>query len=331
MSPVSTPRGASIGSRLAGKLIGVSVSVAPDLAQLGFPRDQLDRVLEAVLAPLLADGARIVYGGQIKRAQPGPNFTQVISAKLGEAYRRMEQKPGERPFVHFLAQYQLAETAVSDLVTHLRNLAPYGELWITGASSILGRFACIEPESDQISLGLLGKKATEAPKGVKALRSAKLYQQIVSQKSPATAESLTHLREQMAQRCDARVLVGGAKSGFSGSIPGLCQEALLTIKAGQPLLCLGGFGGVTRDIAAALGLIDKSECVPREPDDWTERYEKGLALVHEAQPRFDKIFTAKEREALRTLARTESVTEVGEGVAQFLLKRLAKSTRSQAR
>lgn len=323
MSAPSTPRVAPISTRLTGKMIAVSVSAAPDLAQLGFPDDQLDRVLEAVLVPLVAEGGRVAYGGKIDH--PNTNFTLLISAQLGEAYRRMEQKPGERPFVHILAQDQFRETKVTDLVAHLRKLAPYGEMWVTGASGILGRLACIDAASDQISVGLTGKKAEEYPKGAKGLGATKLYRQIVSLKPTAAAESLTNLRIQMAALCDARVQVGGQKAGSQGKIAGLCQEAALTIETRKPLLCLAGFGGATRDIAAPLGLIDPSDCVPREVGAKDDLYEKGLELVRQLRPRFESVFSRAELKALRKLASTESVPEASELVSQFLLRRFAKT------
>jgi hypothetical protein len=322
MSAPSTPRVTAVGTRFSRRMIAVSVSAAPDLAQLGFPDDQLDRVLEAVLIPLVAEGGRIAYGGQIKH--PNTNFTLLISAQLGEAYRRLEQKPGERPFVHFLAQDQFGKTKVSDLVAHLHELAPYGEVLVTGTSGILGRLACIDAASDQISVSLVANKATEYPKGAKGLGASKLYRQIISLQQPAADESLTDLRGQMAVLCDARVQVGGRKAGFSGKIAGLCQEAALTIEKGKPLLCLAGFGGATRDIAAALGLIDSSDCVPREAGPKNDPYERGLELVRTARPRFESVFSRTELKALQKLAGTESVPEASEIVAQFLLGRFAK-------
>ena len=38
-------------------------------------------------------------------------------------------------------------------------------------------------------------------------------------------------------------------------MPGIAEEALLSLETGQPLYVLGGFGGCARDIAETLGLV----------------------------------------------------------------------------
>jgi hypothetical protein len=41
-------------------------------------------------------------------------------------------------------------------------------------------------------------------------------------------------------------------------MPGIAEEALLSLQARQPLFLIGGFGGCSRDIAEALGLAARS-------------------------------------------------------------------------
>ena len=43
---------------------------------------------------------------------------------------------------------------------------------------------------------------------------------------------------------------------FKGAMPGLAEEALLSLEARQPLYVMGGFGGCARDIAETIGLVD---------------------------------------------------------------------------
>lgn len=64
------------------------------------------------------------------------------------------------------------------------------------------------------------------------------------------AGSLTALRRYLVEHTDARVLIGGKEDGYKGTMPGLFEEALLSIEAGQPLFLAGGFGGATATIAA---------------------------------------------------------------------------------
>jgi SLOG-like protein len=40
----------------------------------------------------------------------------------------------------------------------------------------------------------------------------------------------------------------GRRKGLQGNLPGVVEEALISLDAGQPIYLAGGFGGVTMDI-----------------------------------------------------------------------------------
>ena len=50
----------------------------------------------------------------------------------------------------------------------------------------------------------------------------------------------------------ARVILGGKVHGFRGIVPGIFEEALITLERQCPLYVLGGFGGATEVLAKAL-------------------------------------------------------------------------------
>jgi hypothetical protein len=96
------------------------------------------------------------------------------------------------------------------------------------------------------------------------------------------AASLTGMRRQMAEDCDARVLMGGKVANFSGSMPGIAEEAGLMLKYGKRLVLVGGYGGCTRDIATHLGIAEKASVrTPADVGNFAEKYERGLAFVKE--------------------------------------------------
>jgi hypothetical protein len=66
------------------------------------------------------------------------------------------------------------------------------------------------------------------------------------------AAALTGLREYMADNTNARIVVGGKRSGFEGKMPGIVEEVLLSLTRQQPVYLSGGFGGVTLDIIRTL-------------------------------------------------------------------------------
>jgi len=92
--------------------------------------------------------------------------------------------------------------------------------------------------------------------------------------------ALTGMRRYMATKTQGRVLIGGKRTGFQGEIPGLVEEALISLEQDHPVYLAGGFGGVTADIVQALGVDDGSWLPPladaRPPDP---RWEAGRARL----------------------------------------------------
>ena len=68
------------------------------------------------------------------------------------------------------------------------------------------------------------------------------------------SEGLTAMRRAMLDRTDARVILGGRLDKYKGSMPGIAEEALLSLESERPVFLIGGFGGCARSVAQALGL-----------------------------------------------------------------------------
>ena len=84
---------------------------------------------------------------------------------------------------------------------------------------------------------------------------------IAPQAQPTEAEwaqGLTAMRKAMRDETHARIVLGGRVEGYKGAMPGIAEEALLSLHAGQPLFLIGGFGGCARDVAETLGLVSPS-------------------------------------------------------------------------
>jgi hypothetical protein len=91
------------------------------------------------------------------------------------------------------------------------------------------------------------------------------------------ATALTGMRRFVTRRCDARVIVGGKLRGFQGELPGVIEEATLSVEAGQPLYVAGGFGGAAAAVARALDYAASSWFPPGFPEGSDEHQ---AALVH---------------------------------------------------
>lgn len=72
------------------------------------------------------------------------------------------------------------------------------------------------------------------------------------------AATLTAMRQFITRRTQARVLVGGKLAGYQGTMPGIIEEAGLSLAAAQPLYVAGGFGGAAAAVASGLGIDDQA-------------------------------------------------------------------------
>lgn len=50
----------------------------------------------------------------------------------------------------------------------------------------------------------------------------------------------------MESAVKARILVGGRKNGFKGSMAGVLEEFIMAKRMGHPIYLVGGLGGITR-------------------------------------------------------------------------------------
>jgi hypothetical protein len=160
----------------------------------------------------------------------------------------------DRPLRIFLAWQEHRKLALSTLEKEKSNLGLYGEI------------ICLDSAGNVIAAN---KDRAEASSP--------------EVDAETTRKSLTSLRQHMAQATQGRVLIGGRRSGFQGELPGVLEEALYALEAGQPLYLAGGFGGVTHDMACALGGGDGKWFPPQEPPVAADgRLVRGLERLVEA-------------------------------------------------
>lgn len=65
------------------------------------------------------------------------------------------------------------------------------------------------------------------------------------------AAGLVSMREQLAERADLLIVLGGKTEGYSGIYPGLLHEVWQFAKAGKSVFVLGGFGGIAHEMLEA--------------------------------------------------------------------------------
>ena len=88
------------------------------------------------------------------------------------------------------------------------------------------------------------------------------------QRRYAWARGLTAMRTRITELYQARLLSDGKMKGFSGLVPGVVEEAWLSLKQNKPLFVLCGFGGAARAVADLLLGGER----PEFDDDWARQY-----------------------------------------------------------
>jgi SLOG cluster2 len=204
----------------SGFNVGVSVSNSADLARLGLTETHLRMALgEVARATLIARGV-LSYGGHLR----SDGYTAFLVHEC-ERYRSRD-----RPFTGYLPWSVHRALSSAELAGPRKDIG------------LLGRYVFLDPEGTPID-------DPEQGRGEEGERVD----------AATTARSLTAARAHMTAQTDARLVLGGQRAGFQGRMPGVVEEAILSIRAGKPIFVAGGFGGAAGDIARTLDL---------DPDGW---------------------------------------------------------------
>lgn len=204
---------------LSQMAVAVSISDSPDMPQLGLGPEHLRDATAEVARHLLAMGARLVYGGDLRR----DGFTSMLF-EIVERHRRDADVGDDRAgVVSYLPWPVHRQQSATDLRSMANDLSGYAEVHFLDRQ---GR----DIPLDQLPANGSGSSADE------------------------WSDSLTAMRDVTTKAIDARVVLGGAVANFKGRMPGIAEEALMSLHARQPVFLLGGFGGCTKDLASELKL-----------------------------------------------------------------------------
>jgi SLOG cluster2 len=202
---------------LRRKTVAISISESEDMPGLGLAEEHLRDAMAEIARHLLAVGARLVYGGDLRAY----GFSELLF-ELVSRHRSDGDGPG---VISYLAWPIHGSKSAAELLA------------LAGKLDGIAALHCLDLEGKEIPLEAL------KPSPIK-VKSDKDW-----------AQGLTSMRRVLTIVSDACVVLGGRVTRFKGRMPGVAEEALCTLRAGHPLYVLGGFGGCARDIAEDLGLL----------------------------------------------------------------------------
>ena len=230
---------------LDGIRLGVSVSDSADLATLGLSPRHAELAVAEIARAVLVGGGTLVYGGRVKPS----GFTQFLMHEVRRYGRSAEAltlclaAPEHR---------RLSRTELDDLDREL---------------GTKGTVVCLDETGAEIEDFLSSAPSEPQPVTDSCMMQA----------------SYGSLRRYLGAITDARVILGGHLCDFQGAMPGVIEEAIVAVQAGQPLYVASGFGGAAALAAQALGIDDLAwapEGFPSRPKD--DRIDESLRYLRSA-------------------------------------------------
>ena len=206
--------------------VAISISESGDLPRMGMTDRHLTRAMETTATYLLAFGYRLAYGGDLRRG----GFTEQLF-ELVSRYDRTPWSRGRRGVIDYLPWPTCAALTFDE----------YRDLSVRLGNS--AEVKCLAQDGTALKdFGFPGTPVEDRHE---------------------IAASLTAMRRTMLMETSARVVLGGRVEGYMGTMPGIAEEALLTLQAGKALYVVGGFGGCARDIAETLEMVKHRSDMPR--------------------------------------------------------------------
>lgn len=291
---------------LTNRLVAISISNAPDLNRLGYPEREVDRVLLSVCTALVRSGARIVYGGNLDPT----GFTFKIFRHLAEAYA---VRGSTAPFVHIVPEPILRRANFDDFTGMLKEARGIVETNVALADE---RIVALQPSEEASDVRVLA--APSSGGGLK-INSHEALQDWLGPPRTKPSDAYSAARRAMTRMVVGRVVMGG-KMGlkdhpddrYEGTMPGVIEEAMMTLAGERALLTLGAFGGAARDLAIALNLLQPSMRVPRGPQEAS--YHAALEQIGKLADLIPKPL----REELSHIARDDRAEPLGFAIARVL-------------
>lgn len=218
--------------------ITISISESDDIRKFGLSSEHFDTLSDELHLYLILAGLKIGYGGALKGDfPPTSNFTLRLF-ELVRAYSKLAEGVNSEP-----------------LKGAILNIAPwplrlsYGDAeWKLFAGNIASYEEGPRPDlpwnDDQIF------PSTLHGRDLKADTPERRY---------AWARGLTAMRERITELSNARLLIGGKLEGYAGVVPGVVEEAWISLRQKQPLFVIGGLGGAARAISDQMLGIERAE------------------------------------------------------------------------
>ena len=203
--------------------IAVSTSESSDIEALGLSDDHMRDAMVEIARYVLRFGSSLVFGGDLRQYR----FSELLFEIVARYQPISNDDDGQSGVTNYLAWPVHIEMSFEKLESAAEGL--------NGSAKLV----CLDMDGEPITM--------QQRKQIKSRQPT----------VPEWSKGLTAMRRHMLKQTKARIIIGGKTKEYLGSMPGIGEEALLSLKAEQPLFVIGGFGGCARDIAEVLGLVEQ--------------------------------------------------------------------------
>lgn len=214
--------------------VAISISESPDMPALGLTEEHLRDAMTEIARHLLALGARLVYGGDLRAY----GFTELLFELVARHRRDADEGDEHTGVTDYLAWPVHRSLSMAEIERFTSEMAGSAE------------FVLLALDGGRLTLDERRRIPQAEPTDVE------------------WAEGLTSMRKAVLSETHAHVVLGGRIEAYKGKMPGIAEESLLSLQAKQPLFLLGGFGGCARDIAESLRLAQN---IGKGESKWASR------------------------------------------------------------
>jgi hypothetical protein len=281
------------GSR--GRALALSIGDAADREKLGFPEREVQRVLFTLCTGLVREGYSILYAGDLR---PG-GYTLAMFKFLAGTYAGQ----GVVPFTNVLPEPVVRRLGFEALLASARAAHGVAEIVL----SIGGQLRTVRHIDGDLLIGEKGSNRASIRDEAQFSTWLKGFPAVT------IADGFSQARQAVSHLVEGRVAMGGrmgivglASDQYEGALPGIAEEAILSLEAGKTFVPLAAFGGATRDVAIALGLLPAEARTPRGRQLPT--YDEAMKRLEQLRGRLPKPQLARLRR-LTTNDRAEDLTQ----------------------
>lgn len=203
-------------ANLSGKNVAISVSEAPNSNVMGYGSAMIKDLVIELSRHLLIAGAKMIYGGDLRSG----GYTELFS--------------------ELSLQYKEYQNNVERGTYFFRNYFAW-PIWLNFTPET--KLQYVNSRVDPIFVDCPEEYTGDKGKPIAPIND---------DNNLIWSYSLLKMRHQMESESDARVILGGRMTGFSGFMPGIMEEFIQAVSMNHPVYLLGGFGGAASALSAML-------------------------------------------------------------------------------